>query len=234
MKFILQLIPFVIATCTTCTSYGQDFLFESASLGATGQDGGSSISGPVDTSAGQFLGVRFHLTDTVAVDHIGGHISSEGSLFGAIVPLNNLSALPGSDPMSFVPLAQTTFTATTLSSDIHVPLSVILSPGDYALIFGSQRFGATGFGSMANDNVDTPAANYIQGTATPSGGFWENSGIQGVRFVITGTVVPEPSAIALLGVGMAGLISYRCGRRYPPAELRGSFVDATAQPRTQT
>jgi hypothetical protein len=206
MKCLVVLITLVTITGA---SHGSDFLFESASLGETGQGGGFSVSGPMGGNTAQFLGVRFHLNETILVDNIGGHLSGNGSLFGAITPLSSFNAFPAGDPLSFVPLAQVTFTPTELSTDIRVPLSVTLNGGDYALIFGSGRFGATGFGSMANNNIDSASANYFQGDS----GFWQNSSqVQNVRFVITGTVVPEPSVTALLGIVLGVLVTHLCRR----------------------
>jgi len=74
---------------------------------------------------------------------VGGHLSGFDLMFAAIVLLNGSSALPAGSPFEDEEVvAQAVFRPTTLSSDIRVPLSVILVPGDYAVIFGSGLFGA--------------------------------------------------------------------------------------------
>ena len=136
---------------------------ESAVLGATGENGGYAITaGQRGFFSPQFLGWRFEVDNTLQVTDIGGHLASFGSIFGALVSLNNPNALPQGSP--FFPeevLASTTFTAGFPSSDITTPLSVTLAPGNYALIFGAGLFGATGSGIMPNNNFDLPGASYF-------------------------------------------------------------------------
>src|SRR6185369_4834197 len=97
-------------------------------------------------------------------------------------------------------LASTTFTAPTLaSSDVSVPLSVVLSPGDYALVIGTGLFGASGAGVLATNNTSL-GASYL----TWNGSSWTNCCNADVvpRLVVYGTTaVPEPTTIALVGVG---------------------------------
>jgi hypothetical protein len=77
-----------------------------------------------------------------------------------------------------------------------VPLTVSLAPGDYALVFGTGRFGAASGhnGEMPHDNPDTPQASYFRSF----GDAWIDGGFDNTRFVVTGVIVPEPSTIFLL------------------------------------
>ena len=121
--------------------------------------GGSTSGGSALGSFSEILGARFVVSTTVAVDHIGGNIEEPNSgpsaagLFGAIVKLaNDPSAVPAPDWASNGSVqAATVFHASTPSTDILVPLSVVLVPGEYALMFGSGHFGATGNGDMPNN-----------------------------------------------------------------------------------
>lgn len=156
-------------------------IYESATLGATG-----ATSGGLGMDANQFQGSRFSVTQTTEVTAIGGHMRSvTGTLFGAIVDMSG--PLPAGSPFTGGEvLASTVFTATSSSSDVSVPLSVILPPGDYALVFGSGQFGASGFGSFPNNDSDTPAGS---GSYFFWGGLnWFDGGFNDVRFTVNGNV----------------------------------------------
>ncbi len=161
-----------------------DVIYESATLGPTGQTSGLGVFDE------QFLGSRFSISQTVQVTEIGGHIDSlfSGDNFGAIIQLSGPGVLPSGSPFDVGEvIASTTFTPSSPSSDISTPLSVILPPGDYALVFGSGLFGATGIGNMPSNNPTTPAG-------TGSFFFWNNiSWIEGkftdVRFTVNGNAV---------------------------------------------
>jgi len=178
---------------------------ESAVLGATGENGGYVIAGPRGPFSPQFLGWRFEVDNTLQVTDIGGHLASSGSIFGTLVSLNNPNALPQGSP--FLPeevLASTTFTVGFPSRDITTPLSVTLAPGNYALIFGAELFGATGSGLMPNNNFDLPGASYfIWGTLNaddPTA--WYNTPSGNARFVVRGQTVDVIEPSSLLGIGM--------------------------------
>ncbi|MHC4093515.1 MAG: hypothetical protein ACYSVY_25125, partial [Planctomycetota bacterium] len=154
-------------------------IHESATMGAAGQSNGVLLH------SGQFLGSRFHVDATVEVNSIGGHLlSSEGTLFGAIVSLSGPDVFPSGRPFDSTTIASTTFTVGTPSVDFRTPLSATLPPGDYALIFGSGEFGAGGDGKMPANNPDIPEqASYIFW----AGGAWWDADVfnyRNVRFVI--------------------------------------------------
>jgi hypothetical protein len=179
-------------------------ILESATLGPTGQNGGISVGNE------QYLAARFQVGTAVTVDHIGGHLAEfhPGGLFGAIVQLSGPAALPSFLPSAIASnaLASTVFTAPSSSADILVPLSVTLAPGDYALVFGSGAFGASGDGVMAEGNTDTAQASYI--AADLNNNTWNDAGShQTTRFVVTGqSIVPGPAAIIPAGTAtMTGL-----------------------------
>jgi hypothetical protein len=202
-----------IAGCAIVVSAsGSQFLFESATLGGPiidGQAGGTELSQ-------QLLGVRFQLGSTVQVQSVGGDILGfSGTLFAAIVPLSSLSAFPTGASGSLDALAATAFTPPFPGEDINIPLSVTLTPGVYALIFGSDQFGASGSGAMPRDNVDIPGnASFIDYAAFSSTPGWFDSPDKGYRFVVKGTTisanVPETgSSLCLLALGLLAVVFLR-------------------------
>jgi len=177
-------------------------IYESATLGSTGQISGLSVG------SNQFLGSKFSITKTFEVSAIGGHIGGltgfGGDVFGAIVKLSGPSALPTGSPFTGSEvLASTVFIPDFPSSDVSVPLSVILTPGDYAIIFGSGLFGATGGGFMRTVDVDTPegSGSYFFW----EGNVWAAGGFNNVRFTVNGSEVPPEGLIQNLISEIEGL-----------------------------
>jgi len=131
------------------------------------------------------------------VDAIGGHLCeyqvSDGLFFGMIVSLSGPNALPSGSPFDTTTLATTDFMANWPSTDLLTPLSVVLPPGDYALIFGGH-VGAQG--GMPDTNTDIPGqASYFWWDGFGSN--WYDGGFRNTRFVVTGTVIPEPSTLII-------------------------------------
>jgi hypothetical protein len=178
-----------------------DVLYQSATLGPIGQASGYVLASYV------FLGSRFSLSGPVQVDAIGGHMyGNYGTLFGAIFSLSGPNALPSGSPFDSTPLASVAFTPPVIGdTDVSVPLSVELQPGNYAILFGSGQFGADGVGAMPTDNSDIPGqASYFGWWDNQ----WHNGGFNSVRFAVYGEPVPEPGIIALFAIGF-GVIALR-------------------------
>ena len=167
-----------------------------------------------DASLQQASGVHFQVTSTVLVTAIGASLYGTGVFFGEIYGLSSLSALPSGDPFNTLPLARVNFTPAANSFlDFLVPISVTLNPGFYGLVFGATP-GANG--GMPTTGTDFPGINtfsyffYDAGllSSKPSG-FWQNAGSDNERFIIQGTVVPEPAS---MGLGIVGLMLFLCRR----------------------
>jgi hypothetical protein len=177
------------------------YLFETAQMGTGGQSSGNSVISV------QYLGARFHLPQAAEVSAVGGHIFSdtEGTLFVAIAPLVSLAGFPLGEPSNFTPLAVTTFVAPPVfaSADVSIPLSVELPAGDYAIIFGSGRFGATASGAMPTNNSPLDLTGLFFTDALDS---WRVPLNQAMRFTVSGVLVPEPSGMALATIGLAGVL----------------------------
>jgi len=159
----------------------------------------------------QFLGARFHLDLPANVTAVGGHFkytpTEDTSIFGAIIALTGRDALPQGDPFTAEEILATTVFSNPYwgSQDLRAPLSVSLPPGDYALVFGSELFGATGCNSMATNNPELPGPSVIVWHDT---NVWANHAPQGLRFVVEGEIIPEPGVVLVLAFGGAcGLLS---------------------------
>jgi hypothetical protein len=165
-----------------------DVIYESATMGTAGLTDGFGIT------SSQHVGSRFSIAQTTQITAIGGHMlqSGSGTLFGAIVELSSGTDFSNGFPMSGSDVvASTVFDPGFPGSDYRVALSVTLVPGDYALIFGTNAFGAAnGTGSMAqpSNQVFDPNTSFF----ASSGGNWLNYyPFYPPRFVVEGFVDPN-------------------------------------------
>jgi len=165
-------------------------IWESATMGPDGQGAGPAVS------ATQLVGWRFRVTSSVSVTEVGGHLGRiSGQLFAAIMPLESIDALPPAPPFTASPvLGSAAFTPPAVTADVRVPLSVLLSPGSYALVFGSGQFGAAGSGLILNSqqtNIEpTIRASYVTWRQTLPGVFeWTVGSLDNLRFVVVGREV---------------------------------------------
>lgn len=210
---------FLVATCVRADS--GNLVLETASYPITGILSGHNGAGDLSIGEFQYLGVRFSLTQTTQISQIGGMIQGNSSsqfagnleLFGAIASIDSPNGFPNALPPTFQPIAVTTFfpPVASVSTDTLVPLSVVLAPGNYALIFGSFQFGATGSGYMPYMSGDIGQQSFFVGSIHSTNGTdadWNNGDgdADDFRFVIYGTAVPEPSSLILAAFGLLGFI----------------------------
>lgn len=188
-------------------------LYESTTLGTTGRAPSGSVVGRIDSDRA-YYGSIFHIDSGICweVTAIGGHFcrfyDSSGTLFGAIMKLDSPEVLPSDPPLDFPDVvASTVFVPDYPSSDYRTPLSVTLEAGDYALVFGSDDLGASD-GSMVVMNQpghENLLGEYPIYAYTYQGWNYNYStGAREARFVVEGTIVPEPATLLLLSLG--GLI----------------------------
>lgn len=194
-------------------------LFESGTLGPTGIPWSDLSSGAVPgtfVSDTVFTGVRFQLNQPVVTTHIGGHFAApdSGTFFGAIVELNDENDFPNSENLSTTDvLGIAVLTFPVPSDEVYGNLSLSLDPGWYAIVFGSGLFGATGSGGAPQNNTDIGNPTYIG--RQPGSGWLSMSDLSTIfvdyRFVILGSIVPEPTSAALFL--LASLLSLIKGKR---------------------
>jgi hypothetical protein len=202
--FALMLVVFSVrATIATGA-----IIHESATLAGEGTE---TLIGSYVLDYSQQLGSRFHIDAPVDVTSIGGHMIGEvGTFYGAIVELDAPGALPVGNPLDpSEVLAYGTFSYSSIfpSTDFRMALSISLDPGDYAVVFGSGVFGTDGIGGMPHaGQSDLPGASYITWGDTTG---WYNTTSTGMRFVVEGTVIPEPSTALVLCLGFVWLLRRR-------------------------
>ena len=143
---LLRTLAVVLFLVAAAPAFTEQILFQSATLGQTGV-----VPSPETPAANinqfAFNGARFQLTTSVRTTSIGGHFVGDGTLFGAVVELNDSDDFPDSEDLSTPDvLGATLLTFTDPSSEVSGDLSLTLLPGDYALVFGGALFGATGGG----------------------------------------------------------------------------------------
>jgi hypothetical protein len=176
-------------------------VYESASY--TGDDTGEYI-----VQDGRSIGAVFTLAQTTNITGIGAQFGGfpGGSIFGAIVSLASPADYPAGDPanLASIALAHVVFSVPTVTAvDLIEPLSVTLSAGSYAVIFGSGQFGADGYAGLGelNDTIGSPTM--IQ---TLFDDTWQSQDADGIRIVVEGSAVPEPASWAMMigGFGLVG------------------------------
>lgn len=220
---ILRWLLVITATLTLAGRANAGVVYESATLGTTGQSGGLFL-------ASDFLvGSWFSLSESTQITALGGHAAvSNGSadddtLWVAVIELQD-GALPTFNVNDIETHAKVSGLLTHplgfgSSRDLRTNVNAVLGPGDYAILIGGGfsfngnvgLFGATTSGVMARSNTDLPGSQYFGYT---SSGGWDNTiDRTRSRLIVEGVTaaVPEPSSLSLLVV--AGLGALVCRRR---------------------
>jgi hypothetical protein len=184
-------------------------LFESGTLGETGisrEDVHNQVVLGANLNSNAFNGVRFELVQPAVIAQVGGHFvgspNNDAMLFAAIIELDNESDFPDSADLSTPDVLGNAILNFPEPSDKVVgDLELSLDPGWYALVFGSGLFGTGGDGAALLNNSDVGTQSYIGYLS----GFGWGTRQPGMYFVITGTIIPEPSCFVLILLGTAAL-----------------------------
>lgn len=174
------------------------------------------IGDPIGSASGiandQFLGARFTFDTQVQVESVGGEfVNLLGSFFVAIVPLDSMTDLPMGDPCEGIPfnagevLAYETFSCNDYPNPAQlrdIPFPITLDPGTYGVVFGAGLYGTS----------CNPVSGMPRYHAVPesTGFFWSSSPWRwsnafDQQYCIYVTLVPEPTCLALLGLGSLAL-----------------------------
>jgi hypothetical protein len=204
--FRLRTVLFATAACIALSSGANAaILLETASF--TGNDPGDYIvQGDGTNGNNRFIGASFTLTHAADITSIGlglGRYSS-GAIFAAIVPLDTATAFPSVYPASLasIALGSVVFSVPSTTTDFSTLFTLHLAAGNYGIVFGSGLFGASGFAAITDGNDTIGAPILFQNLF---GADWLSQSADGIRIVVEGTELPEPSSIAVLGMSLLGL-----------------------------
>lgn len=211
---LCSILSLVLVTSLIQSPATADILFESGTLGPTGIPRG--VVPGANVSASVFDGVRFQLTVPVVTTQVGGHfVGSPGTtdtFFGAIIALESANDFPDSGDLSTPDVLGSTMLAfPDPSAEVFGNLALSLDTGWYALVFGSGLFDAAGDGAAPLNNPDIGTQSYIAFVSS----HWKNSAptdgfeFKDYRFVIKGSIVPEPSSLCLLMLILSSYFTYR-------------------------
>ncbi len=197
-------------------------LFESAAIGTIGiktEDLYSQAIKGLNIGHRLFSGVRFHVNSPAEVENVGGHFVAfepGNSLFAAIVSLDEETDFPNSfELLSSDVLGITLIDLPQQSAEVFGELSLQLSPGWYALVFGSELFGATGGGGAVLNGQDIGMPSYITASENIPGIRWKehSSNFRNMRFVVNGFQIPEPTSLSLVFVAIVSVFLFPRIRR---------------------
>ncbi len=208
-SFPMLIIVVVLTIANTATNVCAATIFESGTLGPVGIAWSDFTSGAVPASTISpfvFTGVRFHLDQPAIATQVGGHFAAPaaGTFFGAVVALDDSNDFPDSSDLSTPDvLGHALLNFTSSSAEVFGVLSLSLDTGWYALVFGSGLYGAVGSGGAPANNPDIGEPTYIA-VHPGSGVSWIDLAtfVTDLRFVVKGTIVPEPSTPALVVLAM--------------------------------
>lgn len=167
-------------------------IYESAVSGPTLQSSGSATS----IDAAFFTAVNFQITSTVTTGSIGAHMQgfSTNPVFGAIVALTGQFDFPDSANLSTPDVLGFTLLSPPNVSDSRAGnLRLTLRPGWYALVFGSNQFGATGSAGAWANNVPNGSQTIYTIRQSDGAHFFQSSVC---RLFIDSTPVPTFTKIA--------------------------------------
>lgn len=187
-----SLIPAVLIGLAVSTPLSAGLIFESAATGPTLQNGGSGTL--IDDTF--YTAVNFQITSTVTTGSIGAHMYGFNSapVFGAIVALASQFDVPDSPNLSTPDVLGFTLINPPSPSDNRAGnLRLTLTPGWYALVFGSNQFGATGDAGALSNNTPN-GFSQIYAIRQSDGAIIPQAG--GPRLFIDSTPVPVFTKIA--------------------------------------
>ncbi len=173
-----------------------DFLQRTATRFARWSHGSYTIN------SGNHFASRFHITHTVTVEHVSAWLrNGSGAVFAAIVHLPSATARP--QPYGSTAFAQSLVGTTLIqvgqrAGDYRGDFAgLTLTPGEYALIIGTGRFGAGGYSHimLIDDHVLIPDALIWQDTSD----WWDLTGQVAYNITLRGDfpqLAITPSAVA--------------------------------------
>ncbi len=194
MKYKVLPLLFVVFIISVSNSiFGDTVIFESASLGKTGQE-----KPRMHNNHGQYVGVKFEITKSTTVREIGGHFVPRAGrpteIFAAVVKLDNQDDFPDSIDLSTKDvLGYTNININKPSGEYSGIIDLKLESGWYCMVFGTQLFNIgfmEGGLPLGDKNIGEPLyfVGYTDFILHPNG--WYNMEFQN-RFFITGKTLED-------------------------------------------
>lgn len=174
------------------------------------------------TNSEHFLAFRFQISSPTQLESIGGNIvdvdlpemfpAGNGLMFGAVVSLSGPSDTPNSFDLSTSDVLGTTLISAPASlNTTGGNISLSLSSGWYALVFGSGLFGATaenaGLGLLPQSTGSPDPGIFFEANSNGGSFSWTSDVLGADRFYVfaSTTPIPEPNTALLLSLGLIGL-----------------------------
>jgi len=195
-----------------------DLILETATAGIGGNGAypvyTDALTGTGDgTDAGSnFIGAAFATGSPITALQVGANVDAfgSGSVFAEIVPLASLASLPdvAGSLISWLQSnnsgdALLTAPATAGDASTVINFATALSPGSYAVVFGSGLYGATGEINLTDGNNPTGSHNIFSSTGGDS---FQPIGAQDIR--IFASPVPLPAGLPLLGSALVACLAF--------------------------
>ena len=201
-----------------------------------GGSGDYPVYGDGTNGNSNFIGAAFQVTTPESALSVTANIDAYGATsggatgdggnqqaFAEIVSLSSLSSLPavpgtpGSSISSWLvanDLGHSVFTVPSVAGDVSTVLnfSSALGAGNYAVIFGSGLYGATGGINLTSGNTTNGTPNIFSSATYDS--FASVGPDSGIRIAVA-SPVPLPAGLPLLlsGLGGLGLVGRRAARK---------------------
>jgi hypothetical protein len=168
----------------------------------------------IEVGGGQTVGVRFSLDQPAHITALNTIIGdSPNSFYAALVPLDSMTGLPAGSPLLDGEVIHSeVFNTSWDMVQTTIPFDVTVGAGAYALLLGSDLFGARAYVSgtaavyqsiQGNDGLD-----YTADAIAPWMGWHETPGMT-IGVTIEGTVIPEPWPIRFVVFGPLVLCGHR-------------------------
>ncbi len=220
---VSALAAFAAVMFAGAPAFAADYLFQTATPGPSDSFGVYPVSGDGTDLGSTYFGTTFNVAGgSITSLLVGANVDGfgSGSVFAELVPVASLSSLPNTgasvtawlqDPANNKGTVLITAPSGPNNADATgvISFSSALAAGNYALIFGSGLYGATGEVNLTEGNTTVGSPNIFSALAGDSfASYGYDTGIR--MFAVP---VPLPAALPLLGSGLAAGLAFLRRRR---------------------
>jgi hypothetical protein len=214
--------------CLALTTHAQTVVYENLTGSALAGYSEANANNPIFGDAlnlsqgGHLANVGLTLFNSNSGGNTGAILSGNMTLniYNNTVPYTGVGALSASDPLIASVLLNWTFSGAGLPAGSYSVGSFDLTSLNINIpqnIFVTQQFALTSGTSTRNGVVlfpdptigSSPANVYISSSATPEGLYTFSGNPNQFGYHVDIQVVPEPTALALAGLGASGLLVFR-------------------------